>query len=94
MNSCQPLSVRCKAFTLIEISLVCGIIPSSTGGTWTDGKDTIQGEYRGSTMIERFIDPNNADVPNDAADPDRIPGLQMLDKFYRWRVVENRQFAP
>jgi hypothetical protein len=63
-------------------------------GTWTEGKDQVLGEYRGSTTIERFIDANNTSIPDYAANPTQIPSLDSLDKFYRWRVIENRQFAP
>ena len=68
--------------------------PSSIAGKWTEGKDKVLGEYRGATSIERFIDANNPLIPNYAATPSTIPNLDPLDKFYRWRIVENRQFAP
>jgi len=60
---------------------------------WVEGKDKVTGEYRGSTTIERFIDPD-AEVPDYAANPSGISGMQTLDAFYKWRVVQNRQFAP
>jgi len=69
-------------------------VPSTTTGTFTEGKDVVLGEFRGSTTIERFIDANNPGIPDYAADTTAIPTLDPLDKFYRWRVVENRQFAP
>ena len=69
-------------------------LPTSAEGTWTEGKDAVTGEYRGSTPIERFIDSNNKDIPDYAGKSSEIPSLDPLDKFYRWRVVENRQFAP
>lgn len=65
--------------------------PNSTPGTWTEGKDKIAGEYRGSTTIERFIEPNNPDIPDYGSSPTATP---TLDAFYRWRTVENKQFAP
>jgi len=69
-------------------------VPGSTAGTWTEGRDAVTGEYRGSTTIERFIDANNSSIPDYAAQPDQIPNLATLDRFYRWRVISNRQFAP
>lgn len=68
--------------------------PTSTQGIWTEGKDVITGEYRGSTTIERFIDANNTAIPDYAGNPTTISTQPTLDKFYKWRVVENRQFAP
>lgn len=74
-------------------------LPASSGiavDTWTEGRDVVLGEYRGSTSIERFIDANNKDIPNYAANPANIgnSSTPTLDRFYRWRVIENRQFAP
>jgi uncharacterized protein (TIGR02600 family) len=66
--------------------------PNSLTGTWTEGKDAVTGEYRGSTTIERFISPD-ADIPNYAAasDPSTLP---TLDTFYKWHIISNKQFAP
>ncbi len=63
-------------------------------GTWTESKNVVTGEYRGSTTIERFIDPNNASIPDYAATPTNIPSYQPLEAFYKWRVVESSQFPP
>lgn len=59
-----------------------------------EGKDKIIGEYRGATVLERYIDPNNADIPDYAAEIANLGTLQPLDRFYRWRVIQNRQFLP
>lgn len=59
-------------------------------GTWKENRDAVTGEYRGSTAIERFINPD-AIIPDYAATGIAGP---TLDTFYKWRVVENRQFAP
>lgn len=69
--------------------------PASSPEVWKEGKDIVTGEYRGSTTIERFIDANNPDLPDYAANPASIGTLfATLDKFYKWRVLANRQFAP
>ncbi len=55
-------------------------------------KVLLNGEYRGSSIIERFIDPN---------DPAIVKAYQgvsessvNLDKFYRFRVVNTKRFNP
>lgn len=68
--------------------------PGSAAGTWTEGRDLVAGEYRGSTTIERFINAANPNIPDYAAQASQISSLDTLDKFYKWRVVQNRQFAP
>jgi hypothetical protein len=64
---------------------------NSSPGTWTEGRDKVAGEYRGSTTIERFIEPKNPDIPDYASNPTATP---TLDAFYQWRTIENKQFAP
>ncbi|HEY8966696.1 MAG TPA: Verru_Chthon cassette protein A, partial [Candidatus Methylacidiphilales bacterium] len=59
--------------------------------TWRENADQTTGEYRGSATIERFIDANNASIPDYAANPNATP---TLDTFYRWRIVRDHQFAP
>jgi hypothetical protein len=63
--------------------------------------DKMVGEYRGSTIIERYVDPNDARIPDYASLASRgrlnlgTPGeVDTLDKFYRFRVVSEKRFAP
>lgn len=58
---------------------------------WDDTKDIVVGDYRGSTTLERYIDPNNSSIPDYTADPDATP---LLDSLYKWRLRAQRQFAP
>ena len=52
-------------------------------------KDQITGEYRGSTTIERFIDPNDPAIGT--YDPKTMGGL---DPYYRFRIVNTKRFSP
>jgi len=55
---------------------------------WRPTTDTVQAEYRGSSLVERYVDPNDEmrDFAKDGAGP--------IDEFYRFRVVNPRRFAP
>lgn len=56
--------------------------------------DTIVAEYRGSALIERYLDlsdPNS--IPNYADGTNPIARTS-LEAFYRYRVLESKQFAP
>lgn len=88
------LTTKSNTFTVHFRAQSLKKLPTSADGTWTEGRDVVTGEYRGSTTIERFIDANNTSIPDYAASPTSISNLDTLDKFYRWRVIENRQFAP
>jgi uncharacterized protein (TIGR02600 family) len=69
-------------------------LPSS----WDETKGAITGEYRGSTTLERYIDPTKLDSSGTKSDyPDYATGAlppANLEGYYQWRVVENRQFTP
>ena len=53
---------------------------------WIEEKDTVMAEQRGSTLIERYIDPELTDVPDFATEllPD-----QAVDDFYSFRIVSS-----
>ena len=88
------LTTKSNTFTVHFQAQSLSKASTSTLGTWTEGKDLITGEYRGSTTIERFIDANNTAIPDYAANAASIASLPTLDTFYRWRVIANRQFNP
>jgi uncharacterized protein (TIGR02600 family) len=51
---------------------------------------SVDGELRGSAVIERYLDPNARNIPDYATSIAETP----LQSFYRWRVVSNQQFKP
>jgi hypothetical protein len=57
-------------------------------GQWRPSTDTVQAEYRGSSVVERYVDPNG--VMPDFADRES----PSIDEFYRFRVINPRRFAP
>jgi uncharacterized protein (TIGR02600 family) len=64
--------------------------PTSAAASWTEGQGAILGDYRGSTTLERYIDPNDKTIPDYTAD---ITAAN-LESHYKWRVVENNRFSP
>jgi len=66
--------------------------------TWNEGQDQILGEYRGSTLIERYIDPADPNLSNpnvDFATQFISNGPQAgnnLDAFYKFRILDERKF--
>ena len=81
--------------------------PSASPSTWTEGTGAITGEFRGSTSLERYLDPNlqipdygglsanilysTPSLDSFVADSSGNPTSQL---YYKWRVVENTRFAP
>jgi hypothetical protein len=72
--------------------------PSTANPTqWTEGTGVVTGEYRGSTSLERYLDPNNNTIPDytvSGNNPAVTAGVPSLDSYYQWRVVSNTAFAP
>jgi uncharacterized protein (TIGR02600 family) len=60
--------------------------PGSDPQTFDQTTDTVTSEYRGSFMIERFLDPNAANFSITDANSTLGP--------YKFRVVNTKQFSP
>lgn len=60
--------------------------PGSDPQTFDQAKDTVTSEYRGSFMIERFLDPNASTFNITDANSTLGP--------YKFRVVNTKQFSP
>ena len=62
--------------------------PSASPAEWREGVDTVTAEYRGSRVVERYVDPANTEIPNYTDSSITTP----LSQFYRYRVVEAKGF--
>lgn len=60
---------------------------------WVEGRDRVVSEYRGSTILERYVDPNDATLPDFATKP-LSDADAVIDRYYRFRVVGNKVFMP
>ncbi len=60
---------------------------------WDETRDQMASEYRGSSIIERYVDPDDPLLPDFAALSLDDPKGD-LDQYYRARVIETKQFAP
>jgi len=63
--------------------------------TWADGTDKVISTYRGSTTIERYVNPRDPGLP-DYANITTLPptGANALPNFYKFRILAERQFNP
>ncbi len=73
--------VHCRAQSLIKAS-------GSDPQIWEEGRDVISGEYRVSSVIERWIDPVDS----------RLQAVNVFEKsltpYYRFRIVSTTPFVP
>lgn len=63
--------------------------PSTDPTSWVEGQDQVAGEYRGSSTVERYIDPGDTSLKDFAKDP-----KLSMDDYYKFRVVSTKKFAP
>ena len=66
--------------------------PATTVGddaVWREGVDQVVGEFRGSTLLERYLDPG-------AQFPDFASGSisTSLEDYYKFRVISTKRFVP
>jgi uncharacterized protein (TIGR02600 family) len=84
----NTFTVHMRVQTLKQVP--AGRSSTASWATWTEGHDQVTGEYRGSTTIERYINPNDTRFTSGAINPDN----QSMDPAYRFRVVGVKQFVP
>lgn len=85
------LTTKSNTFTVHHRVQVLKKARSTAADEWDDSKDRMVAETRGSTLIERYIDPNDSQVPNFIANPTQAGAL---DDYYRFRVILRKTFAP
>ena len=69
--------------------------PNSDAAIWTEAQDKVISTYRGSTTIERYVNPRDPDLPDYASMISLPPtGADALPNFYKFRILGERQFNP
>lgn len=92
------LTTRSNTFTVhFRVQALQKVLPPNTPATdprwaqWDENQDLISGEYRGSAIIERYIDPND---PSFSASNPINPDVNSLSGLYRYRVIGTKRFFP
>jgi hypothetical protein len=77
--------MRCQAVRIRQNGMPSG----EDGDTEVKEKDVdVLSEYRGSAIIERYVDPNDKELGNYDYQTSSI------DPYYRFRVIATKQFTP
>lgn len=84
------LTTKSNTFTVHMRVQTLKQVPGGDYTTWREGKDQVTGQYRGSQLVERYIDPKDT-LPDYATDPSTS---DTLSQHYKFRTLANRQFAP
>lgn len=94
------LTTKSNTFTVHYTVQSLKRTPSTPEGEWNEDRDVVLGEQRGSFTIERYIDPadpefnTNTHSQNDFAAHAGDANPPTLNRFYRYRVIANKQFRP
>ena len=84
-SNVYTVHMRCQAVTVAPTAKVDGKIDYSQ----VQEKDIqVQAEYRGSAIVERFVDPNDLEFDNYKYEQSSV------DPYYRFRVLATKQFNP
>jgi hypothetical protein len=63
-------------------------------GTYDTTKgDSVVGEYRGSAIVERYLDPNQTTLPDFATTFPTDP-TSTVDNYIHYRIVNTKAFSP
>ena len=91
------LTTKSNTYTVYYKVQVLKNPPNANQAQWDESTGVVTGEYRGSTSLERYLDPNNNAIPDyttSANNPAVTSGAASLDNYYQWRTVANNAFAP
>jgi hypothetical protein len=82
------LTTKSNTYTVHFRAQVLKKIPGTDVAQWVENKDVVASEFRGSSLIERYIDPSDPNLPDFATTPNAT-----LDNYYKFRVVSTKKFT-
>lgn len=99
------LTTKSNSYTVhVRVQALKKVSSDPKQNEWNQQKDRMVGEYRGSFIIERFLDPNDPELVKfdeskfDAIEYDTdnitVKKSGQLDPFYKFRIVSTKKFAP
>ncbi len=84
------LTTKSNTFCVHVRSQVLKKARDTDPAVWDPELDTSVAEYRGSALVERYIEPNDPAIP----DYTILSGASTLDEFYKFRVINEKRFSP
>jgi uncharacterized protein (TIGR02600 family) len=93
-NIYQKLTTRSNTFKIYFKAQALKKAKSLNPAEVDTTKDTVTGEYQGYTLFERFLDFSPGVPYPDYATQLPAGAAVDLEHFYRYRVIETKQFTP
>ena len=90
-NLYELLTTKSDTYTVHFRVQVLQKVPSTPVNQWVDGTDVVSSDYRGSTLIERYVDTADPGslLPDFAKDQSHT-----LDSFYKFHILSTKRFNP
>ncbi len=82
------LTTKSNAYTVHFRVQVLKKSRSSGVAEWDETKDAMLSEYRGSSIIERYVDASDTSLPDFASSTN----TKSLDAYYKFRVLSTKKF--
>jgi hypothetical protein len=88
------LTTKSNTFTVHVQTQTLKKLPGTTVDVFNEEKDQVTGEFRGSFVIERYLDPGSDSLvkangaPGNETDPNSMVGP------YKFRILNSKRFAP
>jgi uncharacterized protein (TIGR02600 family) len=89
-NLYPRLTTKSNTFTVHYTVQALKNPPGQNPDEWTESRGVVTGELRGSTTLERFLDPADHKIPDYAVNPN----APSLETFHQWRILSSNTFAP
>ena len=86
------LTTKSNTYTVHVRAQALAMPKTTPAGEWIENPQLITSEYRGSVTLNRYLDPQDPNIPDFA-----LPSNSMkysLDSYYKYRVLEARRFLP
>ena len=91
-NGIYPrVTTQSNVFKIYMTVQILSKVRSTRPDEFIQGEDKVMGEYRGSVVVERYLDPNSRELPEWRKDYEGKE--KSADYYYQWRVVNTKQFA-
>jgi uncharacterized protein (TIGR02600 family) len=88
------ITTKSNTFTVHVIAQSITKANGTSPTQFVDGKDQITGEFRGSFLIERYLDPNSDSLVNSSGNPTTETDPDGMVGPYKFRVISTKKFAP
>jgi uncharacterized protein (TIGR02600 family) len=86
------LTTKSNVYTVHYTVQTLKKLPSGTQTQWDESKDKVVATYRGSTTIERYVNPRDPSIPDYTGVSLPLSTGNALP--YKFRIISQRQFSP